>query len=113
MLDYLFQDWRKLSKQSPPQGLDTLIRSLFQNGYDPRNVVNRRVRFLNCVNDMSLRHKKQNVVPKQDIIAENTHILDKNNNWTQLCFLESLYIKRLNPALNVGIKATKELNLFK
>ena len=46
-------------------------------------------------------------------IAENTPILDKNNNWTQLCFLESLYIKRLNPALNVGIKATKELNLFR
>ena len=43
--------------------------------------------------------------------AENTRILDKNNNWTQLCFLESLYIKRLNPALSVGIKATKELRL--
>ena len=46
-------------------------------------------------------------------IAENTRILDKNNNWTQLCFLELLYIKRLNPALNVGIKATKKLNLFR
>ena len=48
MLVYLFHDWRKLSKQSPPQGLDKLTRSLFQNGYDPRNVVNRRVKFLNC-----------------------------------------------------------------
>ena len=27
MLDYLFQDWRKLSKQSPPQSLDMLIRN--------------------------------------------------------------------------------------
>ena len=44
MLDYLFHDWRKLSKQSPPQGLDKLIRILFQNGFDPKNVVNRRLR---------------------------------------------------------------------
>ena len=67
MLDCLFHDWRKLSKQSPPQGLDKLIRSLFQNGYDPRNVVDRRVRFLNCVNDMSLSHEKRNAVRKQGI----------------------------------------------
>ena len=32
MLDYLFHDWRKFSKQSPPQGLDKLIPVLFQNG---------------------------------------------------------------------------------
>ena len=25
MLDYLFHDWRKISKQSPPQGLDKFI----------------------------------------------------------------------------------------
>ena len=30
MLDYLFHDWRKLSKQSPPQGLDKLIRIWFR-----------------------------------------------------------------------------------
>ena len=46
-------------------------------------------------------------------ISKNTRIIEKSNNWTQLCFLESLYIKRLNPALNAGIKATKELNLFR
>ena len=46
-------------------------------------------------------------------ISRNTRIIDKNNNSTQLCFLESLYIKRLNPTLNAGIKATKELNLFR
>ena len=46
-------------------------------------------------------------------ISRNTRIIDKNNNWTKLCFLEPLYIKRLNPALNAGIKAIKELNLFR
>ena len=44
MLDYLFHDWRKLSKQSPLQGLDKLIPVLFQNGFDPQNVVNRRLK---------------------------------------------------------------------
>ena len=40
MLDHLFHDWRKLSKQSPPQGLDKLIRILSQNGFEPQNVMN-------------------------------------------------------------------------
>ena len=38
MLDYLFHDWRKFSRQSPPQGLDKLIPVLFQNGFDLQNV---------------------------------------------------------------------------
>ena len=46
-------------------------------------------------------------------MSENTKIIDRNNNWTQICYLESLYIKRLAPALNIDIKATKEFNLFK
>ena len=46
-------------------------------------------------------------------ISENTKIIDRNNKWTQLCYLESFYIKRLAPALNIGIKATKKLNFFK
>ena len=46
-------------------------------------------------------------------VLQNTRIIDKNNNWSQLCFLESLYIKRRNPTFNVGIKATKELVLFR
>ena len=46
-------------------------------------------------------------------VLQNTRIIDKNNNWSQLSFLESLYIKRRNPMLNVGIKATKELVLFR
>ena len=29
MLDYLFHDWRKLSKPSPPQGLEKLIHVLY------------------------------------------------------------------------------------
>ena len=48
MFDYLYYDWRKLSKQSPPQGLDKLIRMLFQNGFDLKNVVNRRLSLSSC-----------------------------------------------------------------
>ena len=46
MLDYLFHDWRKFSKQSPLEALDKLIPVLFQNGFDPQNVVNRRLKVL-------------------------------------------------------------------
>ena len=52
MLDYLFHDWRKLSKQSPLQGLDKLIPVLFQNGFDPQNVVNRRLKVFSHANEV-------------------------------------------------------------
>ena len=71
MLDYLFHDWRRLSKQSPPQGLDKLIRILFQNGFDPQNVVNRRLRVFCHANEpsnsMSLVKSKQKSVRRQGI----------------------------------------------
>ena len=35
-----------------------------------------------------------------------------SSNYNQLCFLESLLIKRYIPQLNYGIKAAKELVLF-
>ena len=43
----------------------------------------------------------------------NSKILDYNNNWLQLCFLEDLYIKTLKSKINAGIKASKKLQLFK
>jgi len=44
---------------------------------------------------------------------DSINILARNDDWVQLCFLESLYIKREKPALNTGCKATKELQLFR
>ena len=71
MLDYLFHDWRKLSKQSPSQGLDKLIRILFQNGFDPQNVVNRRLRVFCHANEphksTSLLKSKQKSIQRQGI----------------------------------------------
>ena len=43
---------------------------------------------------------------------DNTMILDYNNNWLKLSFLESYYIKLLKPELNCGARASKELQLF-
>ena len=62
MLDYLFHDWRKFSKQSPPQCLDKLISVLFQNGFDPQNVVNRRLKVLSHANEVC---KRPSVVKKE------------------------------------------------
>ena len=71
MLDYLFHDWRKISKQSPPQGLDKFIRILFQNGFDPQNVVNRRLRVFCHANEpcksTSLVKSKQKSIRRQGI----------------------------------------------
>ena len=45
-------------------------------------------------------------------VTDNMRIIGKSENWTELCFLESLNIKWKKPSLNNGIKATKELALF-
>ena len=46
-------------------------------------------------------------------VSDNWKILDSNTNWLQLCFLESYYIKQLKPKINDGLKASKELLLFR
>jgi len=48
----------------------------------------------------------------QQTILNNVTIIACNNNNNQLCFLESLLIKKRKPQLNFGIKAAKELVLF-
>ena len=69
ILEYLFHDWRKLSKQSPLQGLDKLIPVLFQNGFDPQNVANRTLKIFSHANEVckspSLVKKKQRTVRRQ------------------------------------------------
>ena len=45
-------------------------------------------------------------------IRNNIVIIDQSNNWLQLLYKEALAIKKENPVLNVGLKATKELQLF-
>ena len=71
MLDYLFDDWRKLPKQSPSQGLDKLIPVLFQNHFDPQNVVNRRLKVFSHANEVckspSSVKTKQRIVRRQGI----------------------------------------------
>ena len=46
-------------------------------------------------------------------VHNNSKILDYNNNWSQLCFLEDFYIKTLKPKINAVLKTSKELQLFK
>ena len=45
-------------------------------------------------------------------VLQNPGILDVNYNWSQLLFLEAYYIKKLNPVINNGLKASKELLLL-
>ena len=46
-------------------------------------------------------------------VINNAIILDTTRNWSQLEFLEAYYIKKLNPKINNGLKASKELQLFR
>ena len=46
-------------------------------------------------------------------IYDHWKILDTNKNWVQLWFLELFYIKQLKPKINDGLKASKELLLFR
>ena len=42
-------------------------------------------------------------------MINNVEILDKNDKWSQLQFLEAYYIKKLAPEINFGLKSSKEL----
>ena len=48
-----------------------------------------------------------------DAVMNNVTTVDINHNWSQLEFLEAYYIKTCDPAINVVLKASKELQLFK
>ena len=64
-----------------------------------------------CENTNSIRI---NIAQHLNETAKNSiKLLRQNNDWRQLCFLEALYIRQTNPELNNGLKATKELQLFK
>ena len=45
-------------------------------------------------------------------VINNVKILNKNDKWGQLQFLEAYYIKKLAPEINFDVKASKELQLF-
>ena len=45
-------------------------------------------------------------------VRQNIKIPWRSDNWLKLTFLKSLAIKEHRPALNTGIKASKELVMF-
>ena len=48
-----------------------------------------------------------------NVVINNVEILDKSDKWSQLQFIEAYYIKTLAPQISFGLKASKELQLFK
>ena len=46
-------------------------------------------------------------------VTENTGIVDCNDNWGHLPYLEAYYIKTMSPEINIELEASKELQLFK
>ena len=45
-------------------------------------------------------------------VTENIEIID-HNNWDRLQYLESYCIKTMSPEINIGLKASKGLQLLK
>ena len=44
-------------------------------------------------------------------VTENTDIIDHNDNWTHLQYLEAYFIKTMSPEINIGLKASKEFQI--
>ena len=47
-----------------------------------------------------------------NIVKDNVWIIDSHRNWNVLLYKEAIKIKELKPLLNIGLKASKELDLF-
>ena len=45
-------------------------------------------------------------------LRTNFEIINSNDNWLHLAFLDAFYINNFKPSINEGIKASKELDLF-
>ena len=46
-------------------------------------------------------------------LQETIKILDNDRNWNQLLYKEALNIERKDPSLNKGLKASRQLKLFR
>ena len=46
-------------------------------------------------------------------IIVNTEIVGHNDNWVHLQYLEAYYIRTMSPEIDIGPKASKELQLLK
>ena len=46
-------------------------------------------------------------------VVNNTRVIDRCDNWSVLLFKEALHIKDKNPILNHGLKASKDLIVFR
>ena len=99
----------------------TLFERLNEHGwYDKNSAIFQHL--LNCedisflqnlmcfgISALSRNEKKSHFI---NIVRNNTHIIDTSPNWNILSFKEALKIKEFLPSLNVGLKASKELQLF-
>ena len=48
-----------------------------------------------------------------DLIFANCYIIDRSNDWSLLLFKEAYHIRRCDPSLNHGARASKELTIFR
>ena len=47
-----------------------------------------------------------------NLVQMNTQVTDRHKNWNILLFKEAIKIKEIKASLNIGLKASKELQCF-
>ena len=60
-------------------------------------------------NQLQVNHK----LYVYNAVLDNCEIIQRHDHWSYLCFLEAYYIKLNSPMINCGLRASKELALFK
>ena len=85
----------------------TLHERCIEHGWKDKNSA-----ILTHINDCDgVKHIKNDI--NINIVKNNVQVIDSHKNWNVLLYKEALKIKELKPLLNNGLKASKELDLFK
>ena len=100
---------QKCSKSYIGKTERTLLERAKEHAYkDNDSAVNKHLQTCYDPEDLNKKTNEELV----DLVLNNTKIIDSANNWNLLLYKEALHIKRRECALNKGLKASKEWQLF-
>ena len=127
LIHYLIRDWGQFI--CPGCGScyvgkteRTLYERTLEHGWnDPNSAVRTHidncdgVQFINAISHFPRLHTS----PQRDdrslhisTVQRNVVMIDQSDNWSVLLYKEALHIKQLKPALNQGLMASRDLQLF-
>ena len=90
--------------------MDCLLKKKKCNDYDGTKHI-KNLMLLNTSVDGDVRTPDQRDI-NINIVKNDVPTIDSHSNWNVLLYKQSVKIKELKPLLNIGFKASKELNFF-